>query len=152
VLKAYRKPFRAAEVFEAHAAALEAGLHAAHYFLLGGPGENSDTLEETLERVEGLKRCALFFFCGMRIYPQTELCDLAAREGQTGSSGNLLAPVFYRPAGMDGAGILERVRERAGGRLNWIIGDGGGKSAAVVARLHARGHSGPLWEHLVREG
>ena len=39
VPKAYRKPFRAENVFKAHAAAVEAGLHVAHYLLFGGPGE-----------------------------------------------------------------------------------------------------------------
>jgi radical SAM superfamily enzyme YgiQ (UPF0313 family) len=150
VLKAYRKPFRSAEVFGAHAAAVEAGLHVAHYFLLGGPGEDSDTLGETLERVERLHRCVLFFFCGMRIYPQTELHELTWRADPADGSRNLLGPVFYQSAGIGSREIFNRVRERTGSRPNWIIGDGGEKAASVVARLHARGHSGPLWEYLVR--
>jgi radical SAM superfamily enzyme YgiQ (UPF0313 family) len=150
VLKAYRKPFRSSSVFEAHAAAVEAGLHVAHYFLLGGPGESSDTLAETLERIERLRRCVLFFFCGMRIYPQTELYEMARRDGQVQGRPGLLEPVFFKPEGVSSREILNRVRERAGGRANWIIGDGGEKTASVVARLYARGHSGPLWEHLVQ--
>jgi radical SAM superfamily enzyme YgiQ (UPF0313 family) len=150
VLAAYRKPFRAEHVFAAHAAAVGAGLHVAHYFLLGGPGETPATVRETLGRIERLDRCALFFFCGMRIYPRTELCELARKDGPAGDSLALLEPTFFRPPGIEERQILERIRERAGGRPNWIIGDGGEKTAAVIARLHRRGHAGPLWEHLVR--
>ncbi len=150
VLAAYHKHFRAEHVFAAHAAAVGAGLHVAHYFLLGGPGETSDTVNETLGRVERLDRCALFFFCGMRIYPRTGLCELTRREGQAGDTRSLLAPTFFRPPGLEGRVILERVEGQAGGRPNWVIGDGGEKTADVVARLHAHGHAGPLWEYLVR--
>jgi len=150
VLRAYRKPFCFANVFDAHAAAVEAGLHVAHYFLLGGPGENADTLAETLDRVERLQRCVLFFFCGIRIYPQTELYGMARQDGQVQGHRGLLEPVFFKPDGIGGREILDRVRERAGGRPNWVIGDGGEKTAAALSRLYAHGHSGPLWEHLAR--
>ena len=96
VLKSYRKPFRADQVFEAHAAAVAAGLYVAHYVLLGGPGETPSTMAETLARLERLDKCALFFFCGMRIYPQTDLYEIACQDGQIEASGSLLEPLFYR--------------------------------------------------------
>jgi radical SAM superfamily enzyme YgiQ (UPF0313 family) len=150
VLKAYRKPFGAGNVFKAHAAAIEAGLHVAHYFLLGGPGESPDTVRETLEHIEQLGKCVLFFFCAMRIFPQTELYDIARKDGQTKKSRNLLEPVFYQSSLIDNREILTQVQERAGGRLNWIIGDGGDHTAGIISRMYARGYSGPLWEHLIR--
>jgi radical SAM superfamily enzyme YgiQ (UPF0313 family) len=150
VLKAYRKPFGAGNVFKAHAAAIEAGLHVAHYFLLGGPGENPDTVRETLERIERLDKCALFFFCAMRIFPRTELYDIARKDGQAKASRNLLEPVFYQSSLIGSREILSLVQERAGGRLNWIIGDGGDHTAGIISRRHARGYSGPLWEQLIR--
>ena len=150
VLKAYRKPFGAGNVFKAHSAAIEAGLHVAHYFLLGGPGENSATVCETLERIEQLDKCVLFFFCAMRILPQTELHDIARKDGQAQESRNLLEPVFYQSPLIGSRKIMARVQERARGRLNWIIGDGGDHTAGVISRMHARGYSGPLWEYLIR--
>ena len=62
MLKAYRKPFVPAHVEEAHRRAVNAGLHVAHYLLLGGPGENRSTVEETLSRLEDLNRSVFFFF------------------------------------------------------------------------------------------
>ncbi|MFZ0242905.1 MAG: lipid biosynthesis B12-binding/radical SAM protein [Desulfobacterales bacterium] len=150
VLKAYRKPFQADEVFAAHAAAVAAGLHVAHYILLGGPGETPATMAQTLDRLEALDKCALFFFCGMRIYPRTGLYTIACREGQACATGDLLEPLFYRSPAIDGRAILDAVREHAAGRLNWIVGDGGAQTAGVISRMHARGHVGPLWEHRIR--
>ena len=66
----------------------------AHYFLLGGPGENGDTLSETLINVDKLDKTVLFFFCGIRIYPHTALYDLAVETGQITDSQDLLDPVF----------------------------------------------------------
>jgi len=150
VLKAYRKPFRTENVFKAHAAAVEAGLHVAHYFLFGGPGENFDTVNETLERIEQLGKCALFLFCGMRIYPQTELYDMARHDRQVDDTRNLLEPVFYHSSRIGSGEVLARVRQQANGRLNWLIGDGGEPAARILSKMHARGHSGPLWEYLIR--
>jgi radical SAM superfamily enzyme YgiQ (UPF0313 family) len=150
VLAEYRKPFRAADVETAHTAAREAGLHVAHYLILGGPGETAATVEETLSRVDKLDRTVIFFFPGMRIYPGTALHARALAEGQLQEAQNLLQPVYYRPPGIALECIAERLAEAARGRSNWIVGSGGARLAAVVARLHARGLSGPLWEHLVR--
>ena len=62
MLKTYRKPFVPAQVAQTHRQAAEAGLHIAHYFLLGGPGENRGTVDETLTEIEALNRSVFFFF------------------------------------------------------------------------------------------
>ena len=150
VLRAYRKPFQSGDVIKAHNAAIDAGLYVGHYFLLGGPGETNATVDQTLERTARLDKCVLFFFCGMRIYPQTELFNIARDEGQAKGSETLLDPVFYRSTSLDSREILTRVQEKAAGQPNWIIGDGGEKTAEVLSRLYRRGHTGPLWEYLIR--
>jgi radical SAM superfamily enzyme YgiQ (UPF0313 family) len=150
MLAAYRKPFDVRNIFNSHRAAVEAGLYTAHYFLLGGPGENTDTVNETLEQVDKLDKTVLFFFCGVRIYPHTELYDRAVAEGQISPGMNLLEPVFYRSTGINDGEILRRVTEKAAGRKNWVIGSGGEETSQIVSRLHERGFSGPLWEYLIR--
>jgi radical SAM superfamily enzyme YgiQ (UPF0313 family) len=150
VLSVYRKPFRSRDVFQAHRAALDAGLLVAHYFLLGGPGENSETMDETLVQAERLEKCVLFFFCGMRIYPYTELYDIARREGRLAESGSLVEPVFYRSGAIDGKVLIQRVKNWADGHPNRIIGAGGDEMADIISRMYERGYSGPLWEYLIR--
>jgi radical SAM superfamily enzyme YgiQ (UPF0313 family) len=150
VLKAYGKPFERHHVLGAHDLAVAAGLHVAHYFLLGGPGETPNTLEGTLSHIDKLKKSVLFFFCGMRIYPHTALYDLAVRQGRLAPSADLLEPVFYQSADIRRDQIIERIRAKADNRVNWVIGSGGDESKEVVKRMYAKGYSGPLWEYLIR--
>ncbi|MBT8372011.1 MAG: radical SAM protein, partial [Deltaproteobacteria bacterium] len=150
VLASYRKPFRDQQIFETHQAAIDAGLHVAHYFLMGGPGETAQTLSETLLNADRLKKSVLFFFCGMRIYPHTALYDIAVKEGLIKKSRSILNPVFYRPPSFDADEIVRRVQAEANDRLNWVIGAGGQETANIIAKLYQRGHCGPLWEYLCR--
>jgi radical SAM superfamily enzyme YgiQ (UPF0313 family) len=148
VLAAYRKPFRTGDVLIAHERACRAGLHIAHYLLLGGPGEDEKTLAETFLNAGRLEKGVFFFFCGIRIYPGTELYDIARAEGQLVSGENLLEPVFYRSRSLEGMDLIRCVEDHARERPNWVIGSGGAKIRHTVARLYAKGYAGPLWEQL----
>lgn len=150
VLKAYRKPFRDKRVFQVHRAAVAAGLYVAHYFLLGGVGEDTPTLQETLEKADTLEKAALFFFCGMRIYPGTELYRIALKEGQVDPGRSILDPVFYRSPMIGPEEIVDQLQAKAGGRINWVTGSGGEDTAEVIQRLYRRGHTGPMWDFLIR--
>jgi len=150
ILANLRKPFVTRDVFTAHLAALEAGLHIAHYFLLGGPGENQQTLQETLTGLDRLERAVFFFFCGIRIYPHTALHDIALREGQITAGQNILSPVFYRSPHITVGEIMKTVENHANGRLNWLIGAGEAKATRVLPKLYKRGLTGPLWEYLIQ--
>jgi radical SAM superfamily enzyme YgiQ (UPF0313 family) len=150
MLAAYNKPFGPEEVFLAHGQARAAGIHTAHYFLLGGPGESRATVEETLAAIPALARGVFFFFIGIRIYPNTRLYEIALDRGTIAPETDLLRPVFYRPAAISLQELGQLVEERSRGRMNWVVGSGGEKSAELVARLHRRGFTGPLWEYLAR--
>jgi radical SAM superfamily enzyme YgiQ (UPF0313 family) len=150
MLKNYRKPFQAQDVFTAHQQALDAGLHIAHYFLLGGPGEAAATVTESLDNREKLNKTVSFYFVGIRIYPGTALYDIALDEGKITAATNLLEPVFYEPDGISRERIDSLVTTRADSRINWIVGSGGTQAASTVSRMHARGYTGPLWEYLIR--
>jgi radical SAM superfamily enzyme YgiQ (UPF0313 family) len=150
MLASYRKPFSVEDVFAAHEAAVSAGLYVAHYLLLGGPGETRETVDETLANAQRLRQTVLFFFCGIRIYPHTGLYDIALREGQISETQDLLEPLFYHSPHISSDEIYRIVEERAAGRENWFIGSGGNRVARLVSRLHRQGHTGPLWEHVIR--
>jgi len=149
VLQAYRKPFNRAQALAAHRAAVAANLHVAHFFVLGGPGETADTVTETLAVAEQLDRAALFFFCGLRIYPNTELEAQMPAAGRRRAEEDPFSPWFYEPECLSLEQMQAMVEEKGAGRINWIAGGGGELSHQFVARLHARGHAGPQWERLI---
>jgi radical SAM superfamily enzyme YgiQ (UPF0313 family) len=150
MLASYQKPFRVDQVFKAHASALDAGLYVAHYILLGGPGETIETVRETLHNAGKLAKTVIFFFCGIRIYPHTRLYDLALQEGQITESSDLLEPVFYQSRFITSEEIRRLVEKEADNRENWIIGSGGNHAMRLMARLHKKGVTGPLWEQKIR--
>lgn len=150
MLKTYRKPFQARDVVVAHRQARAAGLHVAHYFLFGGPGESTATIAESLDGIEQLDKTVCFFFTGIRIYPGTALYDLALAEGKIDAQTDLLKPLFFQPETIGLGEITALVRQRGAGRTNWIIGSGGDATAAVLHTMYQRGYTGPLWEYLAR--
>ena len=150
MLRTYGKPFTIEQVFAAHEAALGAGCHVAHYFLLGGPGETNQTLDDTLIYIERLRQTILFFFCGMRVYPQTPLFRQYTEKRRFDAETDLLEPLFYQSAKIDADTIRRRVAEKAAGRVNWVVGAGGEATAATLDRMYKKGFSGPLWEYLIR--
>lgn len=150
MLKTYGKPFDRNQIFQSHQAAVDAGLHVAHFLLLGGPGETAETLDSTLRHVEELEKSVLFFFCGIRIYPHTRLYDRALADGQIDAHQDLLTPVFYHADAISSNDIITAVQTRGRNRINWVAGSGGEQTAQLLTRLYDRGYTGPLWEYLIR--
>jgi radical SAM superfamily enzyme YgiQ (UPF0313 family) len=150
MLDSYGKPFNIDDVFASHRMAVTAGLHVAHYLMLGGPGENEDTLKETLANAEGLGKTVFFVFSGVRIYPHTALYALALEEGQIEPHHDLLEPVFYWSPGLRRETAIHLVKKHTGSRTNWVVGSGSQQMFRIIEKLHARGHTGPLWERLIQ--
>jgi len=73
----------------------------------------------------------------------------AVAEGQVAPGQSLLAPLFYRPAGLALEELVGLVESRVRAGRSWIVGAGGDRLAHVVMRRHARGETGPLWEQLI---
>jgi radical SAM superfamily enzyme YgiQ (UPF0313 family) len=149
MLASYRKPFARRHVFAAHEAANAAGLHVAHYFLFGGPGETAETLAETFSYMGRLEKAVLFLFCGMRIFPHTSLYEIALQHGQISPGQSILEPVFFQPRSISLIDIAREVDVHARGRIHWIRGAGGEQTSRALARMYRRGHTGPLWEYLI---
>jgi radical SAM superfamily enzyme YgiQ (UPF0313 family) len=150
VLESYGKPFHIDDIFSSHREALAAGLHVAHYLMLGGPGENKDTLKETLGNSDRLGKTAFFVFSGIRIYPHTALYDLALEERQVEPNWNPLEPRFYWSPALQRETVMDLVKNQVGNRSNWVIGAGSQMTFNNIAKLHARGRVGPLWERLIQ--
>lgn len=67
-------------------------------FMIGGPGETRESIRKTLEFAKEYltgKKTIAFFEIGIRIYPGTELEQIAKRDGYISKDRNLLQPTFY---------------------------------------------------------
>ena len=97
VLQQLEKGFTAAKAREVAERVEKMGIRALWIFLVGGPGETPQTLEETLQFAEWrLNRGdAVYLTVGLRIYPGTTLQRIAIAEGVLSSEDTLLDPTFY---------------------------------------------------------
>jgi radical SAM superfamily enzyme YgiQ (UPF0313 family) len=89
------KNFSAHEVKGAVRTLKETGMMHMLFLILGGPGEDADTLDETFEAIEALSPDKVFAVAGIRIYPGTPLAALATAEGIIRPDDGLMEPVFY---------------------------------------------------------
>lgn len=97
VLEKLEKGFNSAKVREVAARVESHGIRTLWIFLVGGPGETPETLEETLGfakwRLE--RGDAVYTTVGLRVYPGTTLHRIALGEGVVPAESTLLDPTFY---------------------------------------------------------
>lgn len=72
------------------------------FLLFGGPGETKETVDESLEFAYSLDLEAIKITVGIRIYPHTELAQIAIKEGLINADDNLLIPKFYIAESLQG--------------------------------------------------
>jgi pyruvate-formate lyase-activating enzyme len=97
VLERLEKGFTAAKVREVAERVERHGIRTLWIFLVGGPGETPETVEETLAFAKWrLQRGdAVYVTVGLRIYPGTTLHRIAIAEGIVPAGSALLDPTFY---------------------------------------------------------
>lgn len=101
ILRRLNKKFTTAQVREASELLAEFGIRRMGFLLLGAPGETRDTVIESLEFADSLKLDMLKLTTGIRIYPETELAQIAREEGVISAEDDLLTPRFYLAQGLD---------------------------------------------------
>jgi len=89
------------------------------FLLLGGPGENKKTVEESLTFADSLNLEAMRITMGIRIYPNTDLARIAINEGVIERGDDLLLPKFYMVPGIE-EWLRSTVRTWMDTRPNWI--------------------------------
>ena len=116
VLARLEKGFDADRVRDVAERVERAGMRVLWIFLVGGPGETVQTLDETLRFAEWrLSRGdAAYVTVGLRIYPGTTLQRIAADEGVVKATDPLLTPRFYLSPTLDRDAALAGLREVAG--------------------------------------
>ena len=89
------------------------------FLLLGGPGEDEKTVQESLEFADSLELESMKVTTGIRIYPNTPLYQQARKEGLITYNDNLLFPKFYVSKDL-GPCLQEMVSEWLQDRSNWF--------------------------------
>jgi len=142
------KGFTQLDVERAQRVCDEAGLEAAHYLILGGPGETVETLQATYEFMERIRPRAVIVMLGVRIYPGTALAQRAVDEGIIKAGESLLEPKFYIAKDVDNI-LLESVESYGRTRPNWIVPGLELRSSEELSRtLRLMGQKGVLWDML----
>jgi len=147
-LRGINKRLTFADIFAVNEACLAERLPAAHYVIFGGPGEDSDSLEEGLRNMEQLGASVVFAFSGIRIFPDSPLHHQAIAEGIISVDTSLLKPVYYFSKEIDRRYMEERIRQSWAGRKNRVFPPAEGLKRIAVMRQF--GYRGLIWDHLVR--
>ena len=115
VLEKLEKGFTVAKVRDVAQRVENHGLKTLWIFLVGGPGETTQTVEETLGfarwRLE--RGDAVYVTVGLRIYPGTTLHRIAVAEGVVPAGSSLLDPVFYFSQELSFDATVERLKRFA---------------------------------------
>lgn len=150
VLAAMNKPYCQAEVNHTAEIVARHALPCLWIFMLGGPGETQQSVQDTLEfaRRRIRRGDVASFTVGVRIYPGTVLEALARDEGVlTVAPETMLTPAFYISPRVDRAWLIHTVRQASADNLSFLSGSSlalpGLQRAFRVAG--ALGMKGPLW-------
>lgn len=147
-LAAQDKGFVFDDVLRTDRLAREARLACAHFVMFGGPDEDPQTLREGLVNLERLGTCMVFAFAGIRILPGTTLHARAIAEGVITAGQALVEPTFYFSPKLQGMDLDKEIGTAFSGRLDRVYPCS--RIAEHLAMLHKMGHTGPLWDALVR--
>jgi radical SAM superfamily enzyme YgiQ (UPF0313 family) len=115
VLEKLEKGFDSAKVREVAERVETFGIKTLWIFLVGGPGETADTVEETLAFAAWRLRRgdAVYLTVGLRIYPGTTLHRIAIAEGVVPAASNLLDPTFYFSSSIQFDATVTRLKKFA---------------------------------------
>jgi hypothetical protein len=145
MLASLKKTFTRDDIRKASRACGEAGIDFCHSLILGGPGETTNTIRETISLMDEVSPRAVIAMTGVRIYPGTEMERIAVREAALAAGESLLNPRFYFPP-MGSSALLKSVYEETTGRKNWFFPgkkDWGSTIGFKVLQFLYR--KGPLW-------
>jgi radical SAM superfamily enzyme YgiQ (UPF0313 family) len=120
MLGSYKKGFSRDDVIHAAEAINGTSFAAWWFFMIGGPGETNETLQESLDfALEYLQKKGrpvtniAHFFIGVRIYPKTKLWDIALEEGFISPQSDPLESLWYLSQDLDLDGAVSQMIDAA---------------------------------------
>ncbi len=159
VLNGLQKGFTAEHVHNAARVIQHHKLPCLWIFMMGGPGETQETVQETLRFAGRFIRPTdvAFFNIGIRIYPGTELEQKARKEGVLIlPPEEMLEPVFYFSPMLNLEWLLNTMRNALSTHMNYISSNTISLSFLPIINLlgYKLGVKSPLWRHtrFIRRG
>jgi radical SAM superfamily enzyme YgiQ (UPF0313 family) len=148
ILAALRKNFGPSEIVRASSSCREAGLQFCHSLILGGPGEDWNTLDETFRLMDEIDPTAVIAMIGVRVYPRTALAQMLVEAGHYDPLELAYPPQFYISPAL-GDELIDLVIEHAGECRNWIVpGQQINYSVKLQRLFRKRGKMGPTWGYM----
>ena len=153
-LASLEKGFTVRDVRKTARLAKASGMRSAWFFILGGPGETRETVDETLRFIEtelNDPRCLSILMTGVRVLPGTGMAALAARAGIVTREHDYAAPTFYVSPDVEEAWIVSRVQRALSKNPGIVYAAEQGVSRCervFNAGLRALRFAPPYWRYL----
>jgi len=145
VLEKYGKNFTVSEIVSTSELCSDLGIFFAHFLILAGYGESDKTVDETFANSKLIDNTLFFPFVGMRIYPGTELQNIALREGIISGDDPLVNPVYYISKEVDIGSLKSRAKSTG---KKWYFPDE--DFSEPIMKMRKRNRKGLLWEYLIK--
>jgi radical SAM superfamily enzyme YgiQ (UPF0313 family) len=157
MLKNYKKGFSRGDVIRAAEAINKTRFSAWWFFMIGGPGETNETLQESLDfAVENLQKRGravtnvAHFFIGVRLYPRTALWDVALAQGFLTPGIDPLQTLWYLSEELDLDQAVDQMTRAASQCPEVYLGFDERVlvfSRLAVGMLKLLGFPGPYWRY-----
>lgn len=146
-LEGMNKPFSFADVQHFNSLCTELELAAAHFIIMGGPGETYETLNEGLRNISTLTRSVVFVYQGVRILPGTIMEKIALNEGVISKETSLLQPTYYHTPHVPEDELASIIEQDFSGDMTRLFPPS--KAEKMDKALRTMGHTGLLWDKLL---
>ncbi|MEE8399299.1 MAG: radical SAM protein [Desulfobacterales bacterium] len=120
MLKNLRKDITKEDLLSASELLEEMDINYILSFLIGGPGEDRETVDETIDFVSQRSPLLADFCVGIRIMPHTALFDIAVEEGVVAPDDPLMEPKFYVSSLIEDW-IVDHLKAACVGHENWSV-------------------------------
>ena len=135
MLASYKKGFNLEQVYETAKHIRDCGIHSTWFFMLGGPAETQETVNETVDFVENElkgKQFLSIFMIGIRVFPGTGVAQTAYDEGYLKPDTNLSEPTFYISPQVTEKWMIQRVNQAVQKIPNVVLAADEGQSVVEI--------------------
>lgn len=137
MLQSLRKDITKAQLHTATALLEEHGIPYLFTILFGAPGEDRETVDETLDFLRDKNPLMVSFALGIRILPNTALAEMAVEQRLVSADDPLMEPKFYLSPGVEGW-ARDYLAKACAERDNWMFSFLETPSEILSAELPAR--------------